>query len=60
MDIMKNKYIIRVFILLIMITCVMKLCGIEYISDTLVLGLMGYVTGLITLNNVEKKWKTKS
>jgi len=38
----------------------MKLCGIEYISDTLVLGLMGYVTGLITLNNVEKKWKTKS
>ena len=59
MDIMKNKYIIRVFILLIMITCVMKLCGIEYISDALVLGLMGYVTGLITLNNVEKKWNMR-
>jgi len=60
MDIMKNKYIIRVFILIIMVTCVMKLCGIEYISDTLVLGLMGYVIGLIGMNNVEKKWKAKS
>ena len=59
MDIMKNKYIIRVFILLIMVTCVMKLCGIDYISDALVLGMMGYVIGLIGLNNVEKKWKTK-
>lgn len=57
MDIMKNKYIIRVFILLIMVTCVMKLCGIEYISDALVLGMMGYVIGLIGMNNVEKKWK---
>ena len=57
MDIMKNKYIIRVFILLIMITCVMKLCGIDYISDALVLGMMGYVIGLIGMNNVEKKWK---
>ena len=43
-----------------MVTCVMKLCGIEYISDTLVLGLMGYVIGLIGMNNVEKKWKAKS
>jgi len=60
MDIMKNKYIIRVFILLIMITCVMKLCGIDYISDALVLGMMGYVIGLIGMNNVEKKWKAKS
>ena len=57
MDIMKNKYIIRVFILLIMVTCVMKLCGIDYISDALVLGMMGYVIGLIGMNNVEKKWK---
>ena len=60
MDIMKNKYIIRVFILIIMVTCVMKLCGIDYISDALVLGMMGYVIGLIGMNNVEKKWKAKS
>lgn len=60
MEWMTNKFFIRLFLWLIILTIIIKLCGIDYISDALVLGMMGYVVGLIGLNNVEKKWKTKS
>jgi len=60
MEWMTNKFFIRLFLWLIIVTIIMKLCGIDYISDALVLGMMGYVIGLIGLNNVEKKWKAKS
>jgi len=59
MEWMTNKFFIRLFLWLIIVTIILKLCGIDYISDALVLGMMGYVIGLIGLNNVEKKWKTK-
>jgi len=59
MEWMSNKFFIRLFLWLIIVTIIMKLCGIDYISDALVLGMMGYIIGLIGLNNVEKKWKTK-
>ncbi len=57
MEWMSNKFFIRLFLWLIIVTIIMKLCGINYISDALVLGMMGYVIGLIGMNNVEKKWK---
>jgi len=57
MEWMTNKFFIRLFLWLIIVTIVLKLCDIDYISDALVLGMMGYVIGLIGLNNVEKKWK---
>ena len=57
MEWMTNKFFIRLFLWLIIVTIVLKLCDIDYISDALVLGMMGYVVGLIGLNNVEKKWK---
>ena len=57
MEWMTNKFFIRLFLWLIIVTIILKLCGIDYISDALVLGMMGYVIGLIGLNNVEKKWK---
>ena len=60
MEWMTNKFFIRLFLWLIIVTIVLKLCDIDYISDALVLGMMGYIIGLIGLNNVEKKWKTKS
>ena len=60
MEWMTNKFFIRLFLWLIIVTIIMKLCGIDYISDALVLGMMGYVIRLIGLNNVEKKWKAKS
>jgi uncharacterized membrane protein YfhO len=59
MEWMTNKFFIRFFLWLIIVTIVLKLCGINYISDALVLGMMGYIVALITCNNVEKKWKTK-
>ena len=59
MEWMTNKFFIRLFLWLIILTIILKLFGIDYISDALVLGMMGYVIGLIGLNNVEKKWKTK-
>ena len=59
MEWMTNKFFIRLFLWLIIVTIILKLCGIDYISDALVLGMMGYIIGLIGLNNVEKKWKTK-
>jgi len=57
MEWMTNKFFIRLFLWLIIITIILKLGGIDYISDALVLGMMGYVIGLIGMNNVEKKWK---
>ena len=59
MEWMTNKFFIRLFLWLIIVTVIMKLCGIDYISDALVLGMMGYIVALITCNNVEKKWKAK-
>lgn len=53
--ILKSKNIIRFFLVLIAIVVIQKIIGVAYISDTLALGMMGFVAGLITLYNKDKK-----
>ena len=52
---MTTKFWIRLFLTLITTIIILKCIGVEYISDTLVLGSMGFVAGLIGLHNQDKK-----
>jgi len=52
---MTTKFWIRLFLSLIAIIVIQKCLGVSYISDTLVLGSMGFVVGLIGLHNQDKK-----
>ncbi len=51
---MTTKFWIRLFLTLIAVIIILKCIGVEYISDTLVLGAMGFVAGLIALYNNDK------
>ncbi len=51
-----SKFFIRLFLLLIAIVLVQKICGVAHISDTLCIGLMGFVAGIIALYN-QDKWR---
>lgn len=51
---MTTKFWIRLFLSLIAIIVIQKCLGVSYISDTLVLGSMGFVAGLIALYNNDK------
>jgi len=53
--ILSSKWIIRYNLLLIIISNILKLCGVAYISDTYALGMMGFTAGLIALYNQDKK-----
>lgn len=53
--ILTSKFFIRLFLILIAIVVVQKICGVAYISDTMTLGAMGFVAGLIALYNNDKK-----
>jgi hypothetical protein len=52
--ILTSKFFIRLFLILIAIIVIQKCLGVSYISDTLVLGSMGFVAGLIALYNNDK------
>ena len=52
---MTTKFWIRWFLSLISVIVIQKCFGVSYISDTLVLGSMGFVAGLIGLHNQDKK-----
>ena len=39
----------------ILMAIALKFSGLKWISDTLVLGMMGYVVGILTLFNVFRK-----
>jgi len=54
---MTSKFWLRVFLALIAIIVIQKCFGVSYISDTMALGAMGFVTGLIALYNQDKKNK---
>lgn len=53
--ILSSKNIIRFFLVLIAVIVVQKIFGVAYISDTMALGAMGFVAGLITLYNQDKR-----
>lgn len=57
-NLLKSKTIIRFFLLLIAVTVIMRLAGAHHISDTLTLGMMGFVAGLIALHNNDKRNNT--
>jgi hypothetical protein len=48
-----------IFSILIVACLVMKMCGVKYLSDTLILGLMGFVTAIIGLYNIDRTFKRK-
>ena len=54
-SILSSKWIIRYNLLLIIISNILKLCGVAYISDTYALGMMGFTAGLIALYNNKRK-----
>jgi len=54
---MTTKFWLKLFLSLIAIIVGQKIFGVAYISDTLVIGLMGFVAGLIALYNQDKKLK---
>jgi len=53
--IFSSKWIIRYNLLLIIISNILKLCGVAYISDAYALGMMGFTAGLIALYNNKRK-----
>jgi hypothetical protein len=49
-----KKFWIRLFLFLIAIVVVIKICGVKHISDTMALGAMGFVAALIKLKDISK------
>jgi len=52
---MSKKFWIRLFLSQISTIIILKIFGYEYISDTLVLGVMGFITALLGLYTYNKK-----
>lgn len=50
-----SKFFIRLFLILIAIITIQKICGVAYITDTMALGAMGFIAGLIALYNQDKR-----
>lgn len=53
-NLLSRKSIIRFFLILIAISVIMKLFGVGYITDVLVLGLVAHANTMIGLNSWEK------
>lgn len=51
---MNRKFFIRIILLLIIASYVLKLWGVSYITDTLLLGMVAHSIALIGLNAWEK------
>ena len=54
---MTTKFWIRLFLSLIAVIVIQKCFGVSYITDTMALGAMGFVAGLIALYNQDKRNK---
>jgi hypothetical protein len=52
---MSKKFWIRLFLSQISTIIILKILGYEHISDTLVLGVMGFITALLGLYTYNKK-----
>jgi len=52
---MSKKFWIRLFLSQISAIIILKILGYEHISDTLVLGVMGFITALLGLYTYNKK-----
>jgi len=56
-EFMSTKFFLRLFLILIAVIVLQKILGVSYISDTMALGAMGFVTSLVGLNKLDKKIK---
>lgn len=56
-NILSKKFWIRLFLFLISIIIVQKICGVSYISDSMTLGAMGFITALIGLYRYGKNYE---
>jgi len=54
-NVLSSKFYIRLFLSLIAVVMIQKILGVAYISDTLCIGLMGFVAGIIALYNNDKR-----
>lgn len=54
--ILSSKSFIRVFLLLITIIITQKIAGVDYISDEMALGAMGFISVLIGLYTADKRY----
>jgi cadmium resistance protein CadD (predicted permease) len=53
--ILQSKNWIRVFLGLIVVIIIQKILGVDYISDELTLGAMGFISVLIGLYTADKR-----
>lgn len=56
---LSTKFFLRLYLLLIAGIMIMKMCGLNQISDGLTLGAMGFISVLIGLYTAEKKVSNK-
>lgn len=49
-----KKFWLRLYLFLIAVITVQKIAGVSYITDTMALGAMGFVAGLIGIYNARK------
>jgi hypothetical protein len=54
-DRLSTKFFLRLFLIQIAVIIGQKILGVDYISDTMALGAMVYITGLLTIYKLEKK-----
>jgi hypothetical protein len=57
---MSKKFWIRLFLTLIAVIVVQKVAGVSYISDTMALGSMGFISALIGMYNMRTVADVKS
>lgn len=57
---LSTKFFLRLFLILIAIIISLKIAGISYITDTMALGAMGFISTLIGLDKLDKKIKLNS
>jgi hypothetical protein len=53
-DLLSTKFFIRLYLVMIAVIVGQKIYGVSYITDTMTLGAMGFITALIGIYTAEK------
>jgi len=51
---MSKKFWLRLFLTLIAVIMIMKILGVSYMSDTMTIGAMGFISVIIGIYNFDK------
>jgi hypothetical protein len=54
---LSTKFFLRLFLIQIAVITTQKILGVDYISDAMALGSMGFIAALIGIYTAEKKSK---